>query len=219
MRGALLIIFILLVILAPASSQVRVSGADFIQNATLTPFAIHTEDVPVDSVFTFNVNGATNMSLQTAKIPTAAQPRSSIFAANAVSTTSRSLQKAGVPTSASQRSSIFLLHESSGDQKDLAYPQALLNDIAAPVISDITAETFAEGEVQVNWTTNEFTTGLVRLGVTEGDYGQGLSDDLYQMNHSRVFQGLTEGTKYFFVVSSVDRNGNEADSGPMDLVA
>lgn len=219
MRGVLLIIFILFAILAPASSQVRVSGADFIQNATLTQFAIHAEDMPIGAIFTFNENGAANMSLQTTKIPTAVKSRSSVFNANAASTFSRSLQMAKVPTGALQRSSIFLLHESSWDHRDLAYPQVLLNDATAPVISDIAAEPFAAGEARINWTTNEFTTGLVRLGVTEGDYDLDQSDDLYQMNHSLVFQGLTEGTKYFFVVSSVDRNGNEADSRLMDFVA
>ena len=95
----------------------------------------------------------------------------------------------------------------------------MLNDVAAPVISEFAPETIAAGVVRINWTTNEFASGQVRYGATQGDYDLELGDDLYQLNHSLVLQGLAEGTKYFFIVRSVDRSGNEAISEEMDFVA
>jgi hypothetical protein len=219
MKGALLFIFILFAILEPTSSQIRVSGADFIQNTTLDQFLIDTNAVPVSSIFTFNENGAANMSLNETKIPTAAQPRSGIFTFNEASTSGRSLKATRIPTGVLPRSSLFVLHETTMDQKDLSYPQEMLNDLVAPVISNVTAERSTAGESWINWTTDEFATGLVKYGMTAGDYSEDASDNLYQKNHSMQLQGLVEGTKYFVLVSGEDRSGNIADGIAMDFTA
>lgn len=219
MRGALLFIFILFAILEPTSSQIRVSGADYVQNTTLDQISIVTEAVPVSSIFTFNENGAANMSLQMTKIPTAAQIRNSIFTFNEASTSSRSLETTRIPTGILPRSSIFMLHETTMDKMDLAYPQTMLNDLSAPVISNITVEKLAASESWINWTTDEFATGLVRYGTTAGNYGDRIGSDLYEMNHSMLLQGLVQGTQYFLLVSGGDRSGNMADGVAMDFTA
>jgi hypothetical protein len=112
---------------------------------------------------------------------------------------------------------IILQYANTSRQLALAYPAALINDRTPPVIGNVQTQ-LVSGGFKVTWTTDEFATGEVRYGTAAGSYGQVVSDPLYEKQHSLTVTGLRPGTRYYFVVAGVDRNGNRSQSREYQVV-
>jgi hypothetical protein len=82
--------------------------------------------------------------------------------------------------------------------------------IAGPVVSAITTT-----GATVTWATDKDGTSVVKLGGSSGDYTLefGESDQATFTEHTVQLTNLTRGTPYYFIVRSVDVNGNAAESG------
>jgi hypothetical protein len=212
MKGFLLLFLFLSANLCLASAEINVSGADANYNTSLKQCNITTLHQQVLSIFIFNDNGNSNGSLEAVQIPTMPTVLSQIFTWNDVSSNTWPLEKGSIPTIMKHLRQIFVVHEFARYQKDLAYPMAFLNDTNLPVISDVIVVGIKSSEARINWTTDEFATSLVKYGTTLGGHGISRHDDLYSMNHSILLDGLSSGTKYYFVANSTDRTGNSAES-------
>ncbi len=94
------------------------------------------------------------------------------------------------------------LAERSRDWR-LVFPGTLLQDNVPPQIG-------RPGAVgaHVNWTTNEFTTSVVRYGAVEGDLGKMAIDGELRRAHSVVLEGMGPGVTLFCQISSTDQSGN-----------
>jgi hypothetical protein len=113
---------------------------------------------------------------------------------------------------------IILQYANTSRQVTLAYPVALINDTTAPAISDVRTQVVAGG-VKVTWTTDEFAANEVRYGTAPGVHTQTVSDPLYEKTHILTMTGLATGSTVYFMVASVDRSGNRAQSAEYQVRA
>ena len=91
-------------------------------------------------------------------------------------------------------------------------------DTVAPEISSIGAEIVTGESVVITWKTNENTNSLIKYGITN-NYGSMAGNDLinsdksnYTSNHSVSINNLIPGTKYYYVIISIDSAGNIGQS-------
>lgn len=86
-------------------------------------------------------------------------------------------------------------------------------DTAPPTFSAIDEILTTSDSVVVGWQTNKKATTYVAYGLSSGVYTMDSTlDTSMTINHSAALLGLTESTPYFYVVASVDANGNAATS-------
>lgn len=87
-------------------------------------------------------------------------------------------------------------------------------DIAAPVLSGITATTVG-GTTTIGFTTNESATGTVYVGTTNPlviGTAVSVSSPIASTSHSTIFSGLATSTTHYYVVAARDLSGNTATS-------
>jgi hypothetical protein len=89
------------------------------------------------------------------------------------------------------------------------YQAGYLPDTTAPSISAIAATTSTTGAT-VTWTTSEDATSVVQYGTTPGALDQTAAVSGLRAMHSVVLSGLTDGTQYYYRVTSADSSGNSA---------
>lgn len=90
-------------------------------------------------------------------------------------------------------------------------------DTAPPVISSI-ASTTAATTATVTWNTDEAATSKVAYGTVSGAYTLSSTSPSLVTSHSIGLSGLSNGTKYFYVVVSADSSGNIATSSEHTLL-
>ena len=88
---------------------------------------------------------------------------------------------------------------------------AVAKDATAPKISDVKAVDIAYKTVVITWTTSEPASSIVSYGVT-ASYGLSAIDGNFVTNHRVTLpaDALASGTKFNFMVKSVDPAGNAA---------
>jgi hypothetical protein len=89
----------------------------------------------------------------------------------------------------------------------LTYPVGLIGDTSAPTVS--TVSTTVQGDsLSLTIQTSEYTTAILDIGASPGDYTITLSDDLYDTEHVFTPSGLQTGVTYYYRVTLTDRSGN-----------
>jgi len=89
------------------------------------------------------------------------------------------------------------------------YSLTTSNDLVPPVISSISVSPIADTTAVVHWITDEKATGAIQYGTATGAYTvSNDSDSSLNLSHYILLTGLTNTTKYYFIVSSTDASGN-----------
>jgi len=81
-----------------------------------------------------------------------------------------------------------------------------------PVISAVTAIPGAGGTATITWTTNKLANSRVDYGTSAGSLTLNVSDPTMVSAHSLSLSGLTQGTTYYYRVTSVDSLNNSVSS-------
>jgi len=97
-------------------------------------------------------------------------------------------------------------------------PGANSPDKTAPVISGIAAVEQDATDVNVSWTTNKQTLGVVLWGTTTGTYfGWSPIESSYTTTHAVKMSNLPAGQTIYFVVRSKDQAGNQTVSAEQNI--
>ncbi len=99
---------------------------------------------------------------------------------------------------------ITLQYANSNRHLTLVYPRALLNDTAAPAISNIVGNSSGV----ITWNTNEFTSYIIRYGTQSGNYTQAVEEPLFAKQHTVTLSDLVSGSTYYLQVTAFDLSGN-----------
>ena len=99
----------------------------------------------------------------------------------------------------------------------LFYPAALIGDGTPPTMQTPALQSAPDGAIDLVWTTDEFTTVVVRYGAAPGSYANEVADPLFAKTHRLRFTDLQPGVTYYFKFVSTDRNGNVSESGEYAL--
>lgn len=89
----------------------------------------------------------------------------------------------------------------------LVFPGDLLQDKTPPQIGRP-----ASSGARVRWTTDEFTTSVVRYGPTEEELGKTAIDGELRKEHAVVLDGMGPGITIYCQITSTDQSGNVAAS-------
>lgn len=87
----------------------------------------------------------------------------------------------------------------------------VLDDVVAPVISDIVIDFSAPHIPVIRWKTNEAASSYVEYGLTIS-YGSETEIDYLKINHAVALMGLEQNTAYHFRIIAEDVKGNKAVS-------
>lgn len=83
-------------------------------------------------------------------------------------------------------------------------------DVAAPVITDIVAVPNINGTATITWNTNENADSRVDYGTAAGNLNLNTGNSNIVTAHSVTLGGLSQGTTYYFRVTSKDLSNNAA---------
>lgn len=97
----------------------------------------------------------------------------------------------------------------------LNYPITLIEDPTPPQISNVSAT----GQGTIRWTTDEFSTSMVRYGTQPTVYPYSISNTLYTDLHIITLNNLIPGTVYYYKIYSTDRSGNTVESSEYRFTA
>jgi hypothetical protein len=81
-----------------------------------------------------------------------------------------------------------------------------------PVITGVTAIPRLGGTATITWTTDTLSSSRVDYGTSSASLTLNVSDPAMVTSHSLTLPGLTQGTSYFYRVTSVDGSGNSVSS-------
>lgn len=81
-------------------------------------------------------------------------------------------------------------------------------DVTPPVISNLVVSPNSNGNSLITWTTDEASTSSIDYGTYAGIFDQSNSDPALVINHSITLTGLTQGSTYFYKISSSDCSNN-----------
>jgi hypothetical protein len=102
---------------------------------------------------------------------------------------------------------IKLLSVESNRNLAVQYPAQLLKDRRPPAIAEPLS-----GGANIAWTTDEFTSSVVRYGPTRGDLSMAVMDTSFQKVHRATLQGMGPTTTLFAQITSTDQSGNVTNS-------
>jgi hypothetical protein len=102
---------------------------------------------------------------------------------------------------------IKLLSVESNRNLDVAYPTRLMKDRQPPAITEPLS-----GGANITWTTDEFTSSVVRYGPARGDLSMAVIDKSFQKAHKATLQGMGPTTTLFAQIISTDQSGNVTTS-------
>jgi hypothetical protein len=105
---------------------------------------------------------------------------------------------------------IVVQFANANKQHILGYPSDLIGDTTAPVASNVTIASYGSDGIRITWTTNEYATGIVGLGLAPGSYTQFVTDPNFNLQHEAIFTGLTSGDIVYIQITSTDRSGNSS---------
>ncbi|MCK4736662.1 MAG: PKD domain-containing protein, partial [Methanophagales archaeon] len=94
----------------------------------------------------------------------------------------------------------------------LIFPIKLINDATSPIITNVTVTNITDNSATIKWDTNEIADSVVKYGKASGIYTEIERNPLFVGNHTIALAKLSPGTKYYFIVNSMDRSGNSAKS-------
>jgi hypothetical protein len=94
----------------------------------------------------------------------------------------------------------------------LGYPIDLIGDTTDPVLVTQLATVLTGDRLIIQWTVDEYTTGLVEYGVQPGSYTGTAVDAYFRLQHQVLISGLTPGTTIYYRITNTDRSGNVAVS-------
>lgn len=89
----------------------------------------------------------------------------------------------------------------------MVFPGTMLQDTVPPQISLPTS-----AGARVRWTTNEFTTSVIRYGATQEDLAKAGIDGELRKDHSMTLDGMGPGIMLYCQITSTDQSGNVAVS-------
>lgn len=101
----------------------------------------------------------------------------------------------------------------------LTYPSALIGDMVAPQVSNIVTTPSGSGNVEISWTTDEYTISMIEYGTQSGVYTQTVTDDWFRKEHQITLTGLTTGELYYYRIYNSDRSGNSAQSAEGSFIS
>jgi len=114
---------------------------------------------------------------------------------------------------------LIIVQANSNDYEELIFPVGLINDTISPIISNVTVTNITGSSATIRWDTDEIANSLAKYGESPGVYTKTEEDPLFVTSHSIVINGLSEETRYYFVVNSTDRSGNSSESQEYDFIA
>ena len=204
--------FALVILVNTASAAINITDADAIYEVNLSTVSIPTSPVPIKTVFVINADTSLDQNLSSVSIPTQPSPLKEIFIINEDATLKKNLYTVSIPTEPLPIKEIFIHLEDAEYFEELLFPKELINDTTPPIISNITVTNITENSATIKWDTDEFADSLVKYGTSSGAYTKQEYDELFVKKHAVSLYNLSPGTKYYFVVKSVDLSGNSAES-------
>lgn len=94
----------------------------------------------------------------------------------------------------------------------LGYPLALIGDTTPPAIVATPGDSWNGTTAVITWTTDEFTTYVLRYGTSSGVYTQQVSSDVFRKDQWATLTGLSPTETYYYQITSTDLSGNQAIS-------
>ena len=95
-----------------------------------------------------------------------------------------------------------------------AYVATYMQDLTAPVISNVQVSPNVDGSATVTWTTNEASTSRVDYGTAAGSLALNAGSVTLITSHSVQLAGLSASTTYYYRVTSADLAANSATVTP-----
>ena len=204
--------FALVILVNTASAAINITDADAIYEANLSTVSVPTSPVPIKTVFVVNADTSLDKNLSPVSIPTQPSPLKEIFIINEDTALKKNLSTVSIPTEPLPIREIFIHLEDAKYSEELLFPKELINDTTPPIISNITVTNITDDSATIKWDTDEFADSLVKYGTSSGAYTKQEYDELFVKKHAVSLYNLSPGTKYYFVVKSVDLSGNSAES-------
>ena len=204
--------FALVILVNTASAAINITDADAIYEVNLSTVSIPTSPVPIKTVFVINADTSLDQNLSSVSIPTQPSPLKEIFIINEDAALKKNLSTVSIPTEPLPIKEIFVHLEDAKYFEELLFPKELINDTTPPIISNITVTNITDDSATIKWDTDEFADSLVKYGTSSGAYTKQEYDELFVKKHAVSLYNLSPGTKYYFVVKSVDLSGNSAES-------
>jgi hypothetical protein len=99
-----------------------------------------------------------------------------------------------------------------GTSDDYTFTTAPIIDIAAPIISAVTASNVTGAGATITWITDEAADGRVEFGLSTAYGNATLLDANLALSHTMTLAGLSPGATYHYRVHSRDASGNLAVS-------
>jgi len=204
--------FALVILVNTASAAINITDADAIYEANLSTVSVPTNPVPIKTIFVVNADTSSDQNLSSVSIPTQPSPLKEIFIINEDAALKKNLSTVSIPTEPLPIREIFIHLEDAKYFEELLFPKELINDTTPPIITNITVTNITYDSATIKWDTDEFANSLVKYGISSGAYTKQEYDELFVKNHSVSLYNLSPGTKYYFVVKSVDLSGNSVES-------
>ena len=204
--------FALVILVNTASAAINITDADAIYEVNLSTVSIPISPVPIKTVFVINADTSLDRNLSPASIPTQSSPLKEIFIINEDAALKKNLFTVSIPTEPLPIREIFIHLEDAKYFEELLFSKELINDTTPPIISNITVTNITENSATIKWDTDEFADSLVKYGTSSGAYTKQEYDELFVKKHAVSLYNLSPGTKYYFVVKSVDLSGNSVES-------
>jgi hypothetical protein len=207
-----ILVFTLATLINTASAGINIIDAEAIYEANLSCGNVPTDPVPVETIFTCNEEAISKRELYSVSILTQSSPIIEIFIVNEEAAFDTNLYAVTIPTEPSPVKEIFIINEEAKIYEDLSYPKGLIKDTSLPLITNVTTTNISYNSVTIMWNTDEIADSLVKYGKLSGTYTEHKEDTWFVTNHTIVLTGLSQGTKYYFIVNSADLSGNSDES-------
>jgi len=94
----------------------------------------------------------------------------------------------------------------------LGYPAALIGDVTPPTIVTPPGDSWSGTTAVITWTTDEFTTYVLRYGTSPGVYTDQVSSDVFRKDQRATLTGLSPSVTYYCQITSTDLSGNPSTS-------